>query len=172
MSKPIPKDIGEHVAVSKSSPTGLIWIHPGKRRKLGEPAGSAVTNNPNKFRLNFRNKSYLTHRIMYFLETGVDPGQLDIDHKNHGGPLDTLRVATRSQNNANKKRSNTSTARFKGVYKEKRSKKWLAKISVNNKCVYLGSYSTQVEAAWVYNQAAVEHFGAFARLNVLLVKTQ
>ena len=52
---------------------------------------------------------------------------------------------------------------FKGVTPIK--KKWRATIVVDNKSIYIGSYSTKEEAAKAYDKAAKECFGEFARTN-------
>ena len=58
---------------------------------------------------------------------------------------------------------------YKGVSymdnSQKRVKRWLAYIDKDKKRKYLGYFHTQEEAALAYNQAAVENFGEFARLN-------
>jgi len=90
-----------------------------------------------------------------------------VDHKN-GNPLDNrkenLRFCTMSQNIANSA-CRSSSSGFKGVYFDKRSQRWQAKIKVNYRSVYLGCYRTREEAAIVYNAGALAHFGAFALLN-------
>lgn len=78
--------------------------------------------------------------------------------------LSNLRKATRSQNKAN---MNTlqGTSKYKGVCFGKRRNKWRATITVNYKSIYLGQFPTQEQAAQVYNKAALQHFGEFARIN-------
>ena len=44
-------------------------------------------------------------------------------------------------------------------------KKWRAQICVNWKNMALGAYTNEVEAALVYNEAAMHFFGEFALLN-------
>jgi hypothetical protein len=93
-----------------------------------------------------------------------------VDHRN-GKTLDcrreNLRVATHSQNQANKRgrKMSNRTARFKGVSLDPKSGKWRARIAVNKKDISLGTFLTQTEAARAYDAAALEHFGEFAWLN-------
>jgi hypothetical protein len=52
---------------------------------------------------------------------------------------------------------------YKGVYPER--DRWKAQITVDRRTEYLGTYLTPIEAAKAYNDAALEYFGEFARLN-------
>lgn len=81
-----------------------------------------------------------------------------------------LRAATRSQNEANKS-IQRGTSRFRGVSWDKRRKKWRVTINVNGKQKYLGHYDDEVNAAQMYNKAAIDNFGEYATLNIL-VKTE
>jgi hypothetical protein len=172
MGKPIPKDINDYLGISSDSPSGLIWIKSRRGIRVGGVAGSPVNGNPNRYSVCYKGKRYLTHRVLHFLRTGVDPKNLEIDHKNHGNIKDVLRLATRSLNNANRRNIKIAASGYKGVHWEKRRNKWMAQIKAKSKCFYLGLYNTRIEAAWAYNQAALKHFGEFAVLNVLLIKAQ
>lgn len=93
--------------------------------------------------------------------------QSHIDHVN-GDRLDArrdnLRVATPAQNQANRKKAEGKTSRYKGVSRTRRGK-WYAQITVNYVAINLGTFACEEEAARAYDAAAVEHFGDFARLN-------
>lgn len=54
---------------------------------------------------------------------------------------------------------------YKGVVKSKKSKKFEARIYLNQKSTYIGVYPTKEEAALAYNEAALKHFGEGAYLN-------
>ena len=110
----------------------------------------------------------LTEMWMHRYILGAEPGK-DVDHIN-GDKLDNrrcnLRICTRSQNLMNKRVSNSHTSRYKGVFWEKRHKRWVAKISCAGKQHYLGEYKDEWDAACSYNAKALELFGEFSRLNV------
>jgi hypothetical protein len=94
-------------------------------------------------------------------------GGLFVDHINHNG-LDNrrynLRFATRRQNGQNRLPNRNGSSKYKGVSITK-YKKWIARIRVNGKAIWLGTFDTEIEAAQAYDLAAIEHFGTFARIN-------
>lgn len=95
------------------------------------------------------------------------PGE-EVDHKDGNGlnnQKSNLRKCTSSQNKANRRREKDNRSGYKGVCWHSLSGKWMARVGVNNKSVYLGLYTTAEEAAKARDKAALEHFGEFARLN-------
>jgi hypothetical protein len=97
------------------------------------------------------------------------PDGLLVDHKN-GETLDNrranLRLATHSQNMCNKPKTNTtSTSQFRGVHSDKRKGRWVAKIQINRKRIWLGYFDNETDAARAYDEAAKKYHGEFARLN-------
>lgn len=93
-------------------------------------------------------------------------GGLHTDHINRNR-LDNrrcnLRVASRSQNQAN--RETRRGNRFKGV--KRNGPSWSASVHFKGVRHYVGRIPTEVEAARVYNRLAREVHGEFARLNVI-----
>lgn len=92
----------------------------------------------------------------------------DVDHKNLN-PLDNqrknLRLATSTQNQANRSKQKNSTSGFKGVWWHTKNKKWIANIRINKKTRYLGSFDTPEEAHERYKIEARKLFGEFARFD-------
>lgn len=76
-----------------------------------------------------------------------------------------LRPATKLENSQNKGRQWNNTSGFKGVSYFKRTGRWVAHISIGGKNFHLGFFSTREEAARAYDEAALAHYGQFARLN-------
>lgn len=109
-------------------------------------------------------KQYLVHRMIL----GLTDSKIKVDHIN-GNKLDNrksnLRIATTQQNGMNRTKIKKFTSKYKGVGWNKRNKKWRAIIYLNNKCIYIGAYKTELEAAKAYNKKAKELYGEFAKLN-------
>lgn len=97
-------------------------------------------------------------------------GREIVDHRD-GNTLDNrrsnLRVASPSGNQRNMRK--WGAGRFKGVYRNRSAHltpRWYAKIRVEgSRSLYLGSFSSEEEAARAYDRAAREHHGEFACVN-------
>lgn len=88
----------------------------------------------------------------------------DIDHRDRNGLNNTranLRLATRSQNNANTKLRKQNKVGFKGVFKAR--KKFAAQIGVSGVQIHLGTFDTPELAHAAYLEAAKKYYGDFAR---------
>lgn len=98
----------------------------------------------------------------------AQPGQI-VDHIDRD-PLNNcrsnLRLATRSQNQANRRRNTTSRSGFKGVSWHKGRGKWVARIQVQGQRLHLGYFDTSLEAAYMYDAYAQTYFGEYARTNL------
>lgn len=91
-----------------------------------------------------------------------------VDHKDNDGlncQRENLRVATRSQNNANRKLESRNKSGYKGVSWSKSNGGWVSCIVSKNKQIYLGTFSDPIDAAKAYDRKAIEIFGVFARVN-------
>jgi len=96
------------------------------------------------------------------------PKEMVVDHIN-GDTLDNrkcnLRVCTNAQNIMNSFPHKNKSCEFKGVCFSKKYKKWQSQITFEKKNYFLGYFENKVDAAIVYNNAAIKYFGEFARLN-------
>lgn len=76
-----------------------------------------------------------------------------------------LRVCTKWDNQHNRRKCRNTMSRFKDVSCNKRARKWFSGFGFDGRVVPLGYFSDEIEAAGVYDRAAVEYFCQFARLN-------
>jgi len=140
----------------------LRWrVTRGNQAKVDNVAGTLRTDG--RWRVSVQGSFYYTYRIYFFLQTGIDPANNLIDHQN-GNSSDhnpnNLRLATRSQNNANRRARN----KYKGVSLHKKSGLWRARINLGGKetTTY---HETEVAAAHAYDMLASKAHGSFAYLN-------
>ena len=116
---------------------------------------------------NYRSASILMHRIVI----GLPPqDRRNVDHIDNN-PLNNqranLRIATQSQNMANKRISKVGmTSQYRGVSWYLRDGIWQATIMYRRQQYYLGRFVNELDAAKAYNEKALELFGEFARLNI------
>jgi hypothetical protein len=104
------------------------------------------------------------HRLIMNAPDGVF-----VDHIN-GDSLDNrranLRLATRSQNMSNRRKTKIkTTSQYIGVSLEKSRGLWVTTIRNNNKSIWLGRFNSEIDAAKAYDEAAKKYHGEFARLN-------
>lgn len=93
------------------------------------------------------------------------PDGFEVDHAN-GNPLDNrrenIRICTRSENRRNRKKDNNCLLSiYKGVAPYGENGKWMANICGK----YIGSFSSEIDAAKAYDIQAISLFGKFANLN-------
>lgn len=159
---PINPCVTQLLYVDDSSPSLLRWrVTRGNQAKAGDVAGTLRSDG--RWRVSVQGTFYYTYRIYFFLQTGIDPKNNLIDHKNGDSSdhsPDNLRLATRSQNNANRRKRN----KYKGVSLHKKSGRWRARIHIDGKetTTY---HETEVAAARAYDMLARKAHGPFACLN-------
>jgi len=93
---------------------------------------------------------------------------MERDHIN-GNKLDNrrsnLRYCTHSQNMYNRKTKRGKHNLYIGVRKSTTQGKWIASVAVGRHQKYIGTYSTEVEAAKARDYVASQLHGEFAKLN-------
>lgn len=134
------------------------------RMRAGEQAG---TEHPKGYRyISHAHRHYLTHRLAWFIVHGQWPSRwLDhIDGDKRNNRLANLREASRPENQRNRGANRNNTTGFKGVRLDKRAKfnRFQARITVDNKVLWLGAYPTAEAAHAAYCEAAARYHGEFA----------
>lgn len=115
--------------------------------------------------IKIKNKAYCANVLAWIYETGEIP-KTDIDHIDNNPNNDAfsnLRLATRSENLANKRKTKSNRSGYKGVHYMPLNKKFRATIRKQGKHYSLGLFETAQQAHEAYCKAAQELFGEFAR---------
>jgi len=118
-------------------------------------------------RINKKAVTMLLHQLVLH----NTPEGYEIDHID-GNALNNqksnLRIVTHTQNMKNTRKSSGGvTSKYKGVFKPSGVRKYKVLITVDKKVIYLGYYKDELEAARVYNEAALKYFGEYAKINIL-----
>jgi hypothetical protein len=109
---------------------------------------------------------YLIHRLAWLYMTGEWPAACidHIDCNPANNKWSNLRQATVSQNGWNQRLHSKNTSGFKGVSFHKSSGRYRADIQLNGKQMSIGAFNTPEEAHKAYCEAALEHYGEYARV--------
>jgi hypothetical protein len=117
-----------------------------KHINAGDAAGSITDTG--YLRVCLDKETYYCHRIIWKIQTGFDPGQMEVDHINRN-PLDNrienLRLATTWQNSLNRTRTPKNKTGEQCVFTTGR-KRSPFKVVISNK--HVGSFSSIEEAVW------------------------
>jgi len=102
------------------------------------------------------------HRVILDAPSGHSVDHIDGDGLNNRRA--NLRLATRAENNRNRKIGSDNSSGLKGVSFHKHAKKWQAQIRIEGKQVHLGYFREPAEAHKAYSEASLKHHGDFGRV--------
>lgn len=142
----------------------LFWAKRRCGTKCGTECGHENASGYRRVKLNGR--LFLSHRIIYAIAFGEDPGGYEVDHIDRNprnNRPSNLRLATKGQNKANGLAYSRNNTGLRGVHKHRRTGKFL--VTVQGR--YVGCFKNIADATLAYDQAALRAFGEFARPNGL-----
>jgi hypothetical protein len=144
--------------------TGVFTWKPGHRGKATGGRSAGYVDKRGYANIMIFRYFYRAHRLAWLHVYGEwPPGFLDHrDGVKHHNWISNLRLATVTQNHANRVRTSKNTSGYKGV--TTRENGWFeACITVKQKQISLGRFRCARRAHAAYRAAAVETFGEFAR---------
>lgn len=108
------------------------------------------------------NKKQLIHRLVFLYHYGHIPKYVDhIDGNPLNNRIENLRGCSLSENQYNSKTPKNNISGVKGVHWCNTKRKWVAKISVNNKNKYIGSFHDLTLASYACDAARKKYHGEF-----------
>ena len=112
-------------------------------------------------------REYMAHRVAWLIQTGEWPST-QVDHANcvkADNRWGNLRLATRSQNQANSHRTRRNRSGHKGVRWRPEKRRWYAEVYKDRKCVFCRAFAAKEDAIRAYRAAALRIHGEFARFD-------
>lgn len=145
--------------------TGTLWHKPRgipkwDARFADRPAGTLHHDKGTTcyyVQVTIDRKKYRAHRIIWWMVTGELPST-NIDHEDHNGlnnRWSNLREAGHSENQKNLSKRRDNTTGITGVVRHR--EKFVARIQVNNKGIYLGIRDTIEGASELREQAEIKY---------------
>jgi hypothetical protein len=167
MTKPIPPSVKEDFCLDPRSISGL-----SRKDASGNPIPCGWLQSNGYWKVGYKRSRYYVHRICYYLKTGLDPLQTEIDHvdgdtKNNNP--ENLRAVSVSANQANQRLRDQNSSGRKGVSWHKARGKWRAQITVDKSYIHLGLFDRLENAAQAYDAAAIKFFGNHAKTNTSIL---
>lgn len=133
----------------------LAYKRDFNRRHAGE---LATTPTSNDYLVVTMDKTYLAHRIIWLMNTGIFAEFVDHEnHKRDDNRWDNLRDATRQVNAQNKSINSNNTSGYLGVSFMPKKNKFRATITVDRKQIHLGLFDTSLEAHQARLAANTQH---------------
>lgn len=172
------EELQEVFETTELHPSGLIWkTNPSRQggKKAKSIAGSIANKGPKYWRVKYKQKLYLCHRIRWsLLNNRILLPEEHVDHIN-GNSQDNrteLRLVTCSQNQYNRRPvKNKSGFRWVVYTKGHLVKPWRIVMKIKGKLEYFGYYKDPLEAALKADKIAIEKLdAAYIRLNFPALK--
>jgi hypothetical protein len=148
--------------------TGILsWKNPDDANNKRKHKHVGSTYSDGYMYVKFSGISLLVHRLVWLKVNGVLPNGC-IDHINMNrsdNRICNIRIASFSENSRNRKAQSNNTSGYKGVTFHKSTGKFHARICVDGRRISLGYFVSVEDAAIVYQKAAKEYHGEYARFN-------
>lgn len=169
-----------HTPVSAVCFSGMIPM--AKRIKLTQGKYAIVDDkdfnwlNQWKWHVTFKKSKYyvegrvngaqiMMHRFILGLKIG---DKKEGDHRDGDGLNNqrcNLRECTHAENQYNRKKNKKGSSEYKGIWFNRKYKRWVAQLRCNKKYYNLGHFVSEIKAAKAYDMKAKEMFGEFASTN-------
>lgn len=160
-------ELKDYLSYNKDTGDFTWKVSRAGKAKVGVVAGHKQVGGYCQIKL--KGKLYKAHRLVWFYSYGEWPESF-IDHVDGdtlNNKVENLREATSRENGLNRIPKKRGSSEYLGVCWHNQAKKWLVRGKLPNKRIHLGLFMEEKQAAEAYNTFAKEHYGNFARLNII-----
>jgi len=141
---------------------GVCRVNDGASHQYRQGFSLGKLNNKGYLYLRWKSKEYAFHLVIWEYHNGKTPAGYIVDHIDRSilnNRIENLRLASKTQQNANtRKKTGPATSRFKGVHAWKKPGRF--RLIFMGK--YFGLFTSEEDAATVYNFLAFEEWGVHA----------
>ena len=119
---------------------------------------------------NFKKTKFYIHKLVayHFLEKINDTDVIDhIDRNRLNNNYSNLRFVSLRDNLCNRNKQQNATSIYKGVYYNKKRKKYIATITTNYKINYIGAFLYERDAAIAYNDYIIKNNLEYYNINII-----
>lgn len=144
----------------------LLWKENKGNVKAGEKAGETPDEETGYRKVMVDGISYRLHRLIWAFHFGVTTDSIKFyDNDRTHTSIENLRQVTKQEIMQTRHKFKNSSSEHKGVYFNKKTKKWVAQVKHQNKTLYIGSFVDELSAhvAWSAKVAQLRNFELFER---------
>jgi len=143
--------------------TGIFtWLKNRSHVKANSIAGSSSKRE--YLVIGIKGKTYLSHRLAWLYMYGYFPKLVDhINGNTFDNRISNLREATSIQNGYNQKLNKNNKSKFKNVHWCKTRNRWVVKINVNGKPMFIGRFKDLELADLIAQEARNKYHNIFSR---------
>lgn len=143
----------------------LFWKESKGKVKAGDKAGWAVNDTYRAVQLD--GERYYEHIIVWILHNGPVPVGMFVDHvkpeESMNNRISNLRLASRSENNCNRRLFKNNKSGVKGVRWLPRDRMWQVRVTHQGKVYYGGCFSELADATEAVTKLREKLHGKFAK---------
>ncbi len=151
---------GDGVRLIALSGGGYAWVDAADYERLNRYHWKLINGYPSR---TDKRRRVSMHREIIDVPAGKVVDHIDGNRCN--ACRSNLRACGHDENGSNRRKRRTGSSRFKGVSHCRLTGKWDARCGPKSGSRHLGYFDDEVEAARVYDLAAVQQYGEFAHVN-------
>ena len=134
----------------------FTWIKVKVKNQVKNGSIAGYIDNKGYVRIQIDGKNYMAHKLAWLSVYGILPDMIDhINQVKSDNRILNLRAVDNLENSKNRKICTSNTSGCMGVTWKKSKNRWVARINVDGKRVYLGSFANFSDAVDIRKNAEI-----------------